>query len=45
MQGLARELLRLMEKLDCRAGKTQIGKILAHVKHEATILPVSPGRH
>jgi hypothetical protein len=35
------QLLRLMEKLDCRAGKTQIEKILAHASRETAILPVS----
>jgi hypothetical protein len=35
------QLLRLMERLDCRAGRTQIGKILTHAKREAGILPVS----
>jgi hypothetical protein len=35
------QLSLLMERLDCRAGITQIGKILAHTKRETTILPVS----
>src|SRR6476646_2890637 len=30
----ARQLGGLMEKIDCRGGHTQIGKILAHAKHE-----------
>jgi hypothetical protein len=34
-------LLRLMERLDCRAGRTQIEKILVHAKRETRILPVS----
>jgi hypothetical protein len=29
------ELTRLMERIDCRAGHTQIGKVLAHAKREA----------
>lgn len=29
------ELTRLMERIDCRGGFTQIGKILAHAKREA----------
>jgi hypothetical protein len=35
------QLLRLMERLDCRAGRTQIEKILAHARRETAILPVS----
>ena len=35
------QLLRLMERLDCRAGRTQIEKILVHAKRETAILPVS----
>jgi hypothetical protein len=35
------QLLRLMERLDCRAGRTQIEKILAHARRETGILPVS----
>jgi hypothetical protein len=27
-------LSRLMEKIDCRGGNTQIGKVLAHARHE-----------
>jgi hypothetical protein len=34
-------LLRLMEKLDCLAGTTQIGRVLAHAKEEAAKQPVS----
>jgi len=30
----ARQLAGLMEKIDCRGGHTQIGKILAHTRHE-----------
>jgi hypothetical protein len=33
-------LARLMEQLDCRMGRTQIGKILAHAKRETQILKV-----
>jgi hypothetical protein len=35
------QLSRLMERLDCRAGKTQIEKVLNHTQREARILPVS----
>jgi hypothetical protein len=35
------QLLRLMERLNCRAGRTQIGKILVHARRETGILPVS----
>jgi len=35
------ELLRMMERLDCRSGVTQIGKILAHAKREHGVLPVA----
>jgi hypothetical protein len=35
------ELLRLMEKIMCRAGTTQIGKILAHAKKETQLLKVA----
>jgi hypothetical protein len=35
------QLLRLMEQLHCHAGKTQIGKILAHAKRETKLLKVS----
>ena len=34
------ELLRLMERIDCRAGETQIGKVLAHAKRETQLLKV-----
>jgi hypothetical protein len=34
------ELLRLMEQINCRAGYTQIGKILAHAKRETQLLKV-----
>ncbi len=30
----ARQLGGLMEKIDCRGGHTQIGKVLAHAKRE-----------
>jgi hypothetical protein len=35
------ELLRLMERIMCHAGKTQIGKILAHAKKETQLLKVA----
>jgi hypothetical protein len=35
------ELAKLMTRIDCRAGKTQIGKILAHTKRETGVLKVS----
>ena len=35
------ELLRLMEGIMCRAGTTQIGKVLAHAKKETQILKVA----
>jgi hypothetical protein len=35
------QLLRLMERLDCRAGRTQIEKILVHATRETGTLPVS----
>jgi hypothetical protein len=35
------ELLRLMEKIMCRAGTTQIGKVLAHAKKETQLLKVA----
>jgi hypothetical protein len=35
------ELAQLMTRIDCRAGKTQIGKILAHAKRETGVLKVS----
>jgi hypothetical protein len=35
------ELLRLMERIDCRAGTTQIGKVLAHAKRETQLLKVA----
>ena len=31
----AEQLAELMERIDCRSGHTQIGKILAHAKREA----------
>src|SRR5262245_58729416 len=34
-------LAKLMTRIDCRAGKTQIGKILAHAKRETELLKVS----
>jgi hypothetical protein len=35
------ELLRLMERIVCHAGQTQIGKVLAHAKKETQLLKVS----
>jgi hypothetical protein len=35
------ELLRLMERIMCHAGKTQIGKVLAHAKKETQLLKVA----
>ena len=35
------ELTRLMTRIECRAGSTQIGKILAHAKRETGLLKVS----
>ena len=35
------ELTRLMTRIQCRAGKTQIGKVLAHAKRETGLLKVS----
>jgi len=35
------ELARLMTRIDCRAGKTQIGKILTHAIRETGVLKVS----
>jgi len=34
-------LAHLMTRIDCRAGSTQIGKVLAHAKRETTLLKVS----
>jgi hypothetical protein len=34
------ELARLMERIMCRAGETQIGKVLAHAKRESALLRV-----
>src|SRR5262249_16857792 len=34
-------LAKLMTRIDCRAGRTQIGKILAHAKRETGLLKVS----
>jgi hypothetical protein len=34
-------LAKLMTRIDCRAGSTQIGKILAHAKRETRLLKVS----
>jgi hypothetical protein len=34
------ELMRLMERIDCRAGSTRIGKVLAHAKRETRLLKV-----
>lgn len=33
-------LTRLMTKIDCRGGHTQIGKVLSHVRREAAVRPV-----
>src|SRR5262249_35324276 len=35
------ELAKLMTRIDCRAGKTQIGKVLAHAKRETGVLKVA----
>src|SRR5215813_7618202 len=35
------ELTRLMTRIQCRAGRTQIGKVLAHAKRETGLLKVS----
>src|SRR5262249_41476832 len=35
------ELTRLMTRIHCRAGRTQIGKVLAHAKRETDLLKVS----
>jgi hypothetical protein len=37
----ASELTRLMTRIQCRAGRTQIGKVLAHAKRETAVLKVS----
>ena len=34
-------LTRLMTRIQCRAGRTQIGKVLAHAKRETALLKVS----
>jgi hypothetical protein len=34
-------LANLMTRIDCRAGKTQIGKVLAHARRETELLKVS----
>jgi hypothetical protein len=34
-------LAQLMTRIDCRAGKTQIGKVLAHARRETQLLKVS----
>jgi hypothetical protein len=34
-------LAHLMTRIDCRAGKTQIGKVLAHAKRETGLLKIS----
>jgi len=34
-------LAKLMTRIDCRAGKTQIGKVLAHARRETELLKVS----
>ena len=35
------QLAKLMTKIDCRAGRTQISKVLAHTKRETSLLKVS----
>jgi hypothetical protein len=35
------QLAHLMTRIDCRAGRTQIGKVLAHAKRETALLKVS----
>jgi hypothetical protein len=35
------QLAKLMTRIDCRAGKTQIAKVLAHAKRETSVLKVS----
>ena len=37
----AEQLARLMERIDCRGGHTQIGKVIAHAKRETELLRVS----
>ena len=37
----AEQLARLMERIDCRGGHTQIGKVIAHAKRETALLRVS----
>jgi hypothetical protein len=37
----AEQLARLMERIDCRGGRTQIGKVIAHAKRETGLLRVS----
>jgi hypothetical protein len=37
----ADQLARLMERIDCRGGHTQIGKVIAHAKRETEVLRVS----
>ena len=37
----ARRLGALMERIDCRGGRTQIGKVLTHAKREAAERPVA----
>src|SRR6478672_11826908 len=37
----SQQLRSLMEKIDCRAGETQIGRILKHVKRESRVSKVS----
>ena len=39
--GDANALARLMTKVSCRGGHTQIGRVLAHARNEADIKPVS----
>ena len=37
----AKQLAGLMERIECRGGHTQIGKVIAHAKRETALLPVS----
>ena len=37
----AEQLAGLMERIDCRGGHTQIGKVIAHAKRETELLRVS----
>ncbi len=39
--GDARALGAMMERIDCRGGRTQIGKVLSHARREAAARPVA----